>query len=492
MSKHTFSPCVSCTRFTYFAHLLLCLVFTTLPHISLAQGDLPNIGSPASAELSPAKEVELGRILITEVRRRLPISNDPELSQYVHALGTRIISGGLNSNFPFTFLLVLNPSVNAFALPGGIIAIHSGLLTLAQEESELASVLAHEIAHVTQRHIARNFENAKSFSVISALTLLGAILASVYNIDLGQAALMTSQAGIHQAKLAYSRSFEQEADRIGMHLLAGAGIDPNGMPIFFKRLHKHTQSNRGQIPEFLSSHPLTLDRMSESETRARQYSGPYTSNSLHFDYARARTLAISKNPIELIDYYREKSKSPNGLTDTEHYTYALALSRGGRHKQAFQHLEKIEVNPDNELTIKLASAQINIAMGQTGIARASLESLDKIYPGNLPVTYYLATSLIKEDQAQLALGKLDQLSSMYQKNPAIDKLKAKAASIAGMPWRSHESLGDYYAAHGQYGTAMEQIQLALRSPGIDSSSKARIQARKAQLRESRQRREEFK
>lgn len=492
MSKHPFSHCVLCTWFAYFAHLLLCLAFTTLPHISLAEANLPNIGSPASAELSPAKEVELGRILVTEVRRRLPISNDPELSQYIHALGTRITSGGLNSNFPFTFLLVINPSVNAFALPGGIVAINSGLLTLAQQESELASVFAHEIAHVTQRHIARNFENAKSFSVISALTLLGTILAAVYNIDLGQAALVTSQAGIHQAKLAYSRNFEQEADRIGMHLLAGAGIDPQGMPLFFKRLHKHTQLNRGQIPEFLSSHPLTLDRMGESETRARQYRGSYTSNSLHFDYARARTLAISKNPAELIDYYRGKNKSPTGLSDTERYTYALALSRGGKHKQGLQYLEKIAIHADNELTIKLASAQINIAMGQAGIASVSLESLDKIYPGNLPVTYYLATSLIKEDQAQLALEKLDQLSSMYQQNPAIDKLKAQAANKAGMPWRSHESLGDYYAAHGQYGTAMEQIQLALRSPGIDSSSKARIEARKVQLRESRQRREQFK
>ena len=492
MSIHLLNDRVFCIRLLFLTRLLLCLILASLTQNLLAEDKLPDIGGSANTELSPAKEAELGRILLTEVRRRLPISNDPELSQYIQALGTRITSGGLNSNFQFTFLLVINPSINAFALPGGIVVINSGLLTLAHQESELASVLAHEIAHVSQRHIARNFENDKSFSVISALTLLGSILAAVYNIDLGQAALMTSQAGIHQAKLAYSRSFELEADRLAMQLLVSSGIDPLGMSQFFKRLHKHTQLNRGKIPEFLSTHPLTLDRLSEAETRARQYRRPFTSNSSDFDYAKARTLALSKNSSSLIDYLREKSRSSVGLSDPERYTYALVLSREGKHKQALWHLGNIAIHADNELTIKLAEAQINIAMEQANVARASLESLDKIYPQNLPVTYYLATSLIKEDQARQALEQLDQLGHVYQQNPAIDKLKAKAADKAGIPWRSHESLGDYYAAHGQYGAAMEQIQLALRSHSIDSSSKARIEARKAQLISVKQQRDEFK
>ena len=467
------------------------MVMICLPQLLLAQSKLPDIGSPASAELSPAKEMELGRILIAEVRRRLPVSNDPELSQYIHALGTRITSGGLDSNLQYNFLLVINPSINAFALPGGIVAINSGLLTLAEQESELAGVMAHEIAHVSQRHIARRFENEKSFGVISALTLLGSILAAVYNVDLGQAALMGSQAGILQAKLAYSRSFEQEADRIALQLLVSAGIDPMGMPRFFYRMHKATQVNRGQIPEFLSSHPLTLDRLSETETRARQFRGLFPSNSSHFGFAKARVLALSKDSSNLVHLYRKKSKHSERLSDTERYTFALALSHQGNHRQALRHLGDIQTNSDNELTIELAKAQINIAMGKTGMARESLESLDKIYPKNIPVTYYLATSLIKEDQAHLALEKLDQLNK-EQLNPAIYKLKAKAANRAGLPWLSHESLGNYYAAHGQYGAAMEQIDLALHSHGIDSNSKARIEARKAQLTEIKQRQKQFK
>ena len=479
------------TRSTGRTGLGFCLLFMLLVPLSVANAHLPNIGGPASTELSPAKEIELGQVLLTEIRRRLPVSDDPELIQYVQALGTRITSGGLDSNFPFTFLLVEDPSINGFALPGGIIAINSGLLTLATQESELASVFAHEIAHVSQRHIARNFENAKSFNVVSALTFLGALLATVYNVDLGQAALMTSQAGLQQAQFAYSRSFEQEADRIGMQLMVSANIDPYGMPLFFKRLQKHTQLNRGRLPEFLRTHPLTLKRISESEARARQYQGTYAFNSTDFNYIRARTLALSKNPTELIDYYREKSRTPQGLSDTERYTYALALSRAGKHEQGLYHLERITVGTDNRLKVRLADAQIRLSMGQTGAARATLESLDRVYPGNLPVTYYLASSLIREDLAHQALDKLDRLGHGYLQHPVIDKIKARAASRAGMPWRSHESLGNFYAAHGQYNLAMEQIQLALQSPGIDPISKARIETLKIRLRLLEQQREQF-
>lgn len=485
----------TCSRRTYIKNkfcAFLCATLLNLPLTCFAESNLPDIGGPASADLSPAKEIELGRILIAEVRGHLPVSNDPELSQYVHSLGTRITSGGLNSDFPFTFLLISNPDVNAFALPGGIIAINSGLLILGQAESEVASVFAHEIAHVTQRHIARSFSNSKSLSIISALTLLGSILAAAYGSELGQAAIIASQAGIQDAQLAYSRSFEQEADRVGMQLLVSANIDPQGMPAFFERLNKHTQLNRGVVPEFLSSHPLTTNRISESKSLANNYRGTFTSNTINFNYARARTIAITSNPTQLIDHYRKKTKSTNDLSDTDNYTYAIALSRAGKDNLAIKRLEKIPVNADNELTIKLAKAQINIAAGKSEKAKRSLESLDQVYPYNISIVYYLATSLIEENQAQLALQKLDQLGINNQQNPAIDKLKAKAASKANMPWRSHESLGDFYAAHGQFGTAMEQIQLSLRSPGIDSNSKARIEAKKIQLRESRKKRDTFK
>jgi len=479
-------------RIKLLVYLVISTAMVLASGLSLANNNLPDIGGPASAELSISKEIELGQILLSQVRGHLPVTNDPELSQYIHSLGTRITSAGVNTNFPFTFLLVNNPDVNAFALPGGIVAINTGLLTLGDKESEVASVFAHEIAHITQRHIARNFANAKSFSVISALSLLGAIVAAAYGGgELGQAALITTTSGLQERQLAYTRSFEQEADRIGMQLLANAHIDPQGMPAFFEKLNKHTQLNRGRIPEFLSSHPLTTNRISESKTRANQYQGNYTKNTIHFDYAKARAIAITKNPAELIAFLGKKNRADENFSATDRYTYALSLSRSGKHAQGLQQLMKIPLAADNELTIKLAAAQIQIAGGQYVKAEESLRSLEQIYPNNPSIVYFLATALTENSNPQLALQKLDQLSSSHPENPIFDRLAARAASKANKPWRSHESLSDYYAAHGQYGTAMEQIQLSLRAPGIDTNSRARVEAKREQIRNARERRKNF-
>lgn len=481
------------TLLTRSAYLVATFLLVLITQTTIANNNLPDIGGPGSAELSISKEIELGEILIKEIRGNLPVSNDPELSQYIHSLGTRITTAGLNSNFPFTFILIHSSDVNAFALPGGIVAINTGLLTLGQKESEVASVFAHEIAHVTQRHIARNFANTKSFGIINAIALLGSIVAIAYGGgELGQAALITTQSSLQERQLAYTRSFEQEADRVGMQFLVKANIDPQGMPAFFERLNKHTQLNRGQIPEFLSSHPLTTNRISESKVRANQYSGSFTSNTLHFDYAKARAIALTSNPRQLSDHLRKKDDSSTPLSDTEAYAYALALSRSGKNQKALKVLNKISLNADNELTLKLAKAQIQIANAQYQKAEESLRTLEQIYPSNPSVIYYLATALIETDKAPLALQKINQLSNSKPENPAFLKLQAKAASKANLPWLSHESLSDYYAAHGQYGTAMEQIQLSLRSPGIDANSKARVKAKRTQLQDARKRRDNFK
>lgn len=459
-----------------------------------ANGDsnLPDIGGPDSIGLSIGKEIELGKILVAEIRRQLPIINDPELSQYMHSLGTRIISGGLNSDFPFTFLMVYDDAINAFALPGGIVVINTGLLILAEKESEVASVVSHEIAHVTQRHIARNFANAKSFSVLSALSLLGTILAAAYGGgEAATAAAITSQSALQEKQLAYSRSFEKEADRVGMKLMISANIDPQGMPDFFERMNRETQLNRGRIPEFLSSHPLTQSRVIESQDRASQYKGRYISNTIHFDYARARAIAISADPKQMVDFYGNQSKSKE-LNDTDRYIYAGVLSRVNKNKQAIRELNKINITVDNELTIKLALSQVYLANRQVDEAELLLSNLDKIYPNHLAVTYYYATALIDKNQAGLALQKLDKVNISEQFNPSIYKLKAKAASKAGLQWLSHESLSDYYAAHGQYWAALEQVQLSLRSPGIDANSTVRIEAKKKQIHELRRKRDEFR
>ena len=445
---------------------------------------LPDIGDPASELLSINQEAELGKILLAQINQRLPISTDPELRGYMQSLGTRLISGSLHSNFPYYFRLVFDNRINAFAMPGGIVAINSGLFLLSESESELASVVAHEISHVSQRHIARRFSRQKKLSVINAIALLGTVLASIYSSDAGSALAATTLGTLQASELAYSRAFEREADRIGMILLVNANLDPHGMPRFFDRLNNHSKVNQGKIPEFLSSHPLTLSRVSDSRIRADQYStGRYIENTVHFEYAKARALAISVDPNSLVKTYRTLIEER--ATNIRYYVYGIALSRLGRGKQSVRAFKQIKPNNNEEFTVSIALAQALIADGQIDEALEILQGLDQLYPANEAVIFYLAAALLEKKNPGLALKKLDTLSKDIAGNPAIERLRAKAADGAGKPWRSHESLSNYDLMHARYGTAMEHLLLALRQTGIDDHSKARIEAKKERLREFR-------
>lgn len=446
---------------------------------------LPDIGDPASEILSVNQEAELGKILLAQVNRALPISTDPELRYYIQSLGTRLISGGLNSDFPYYFRLVFNPQINAFALPGGIVAINSGLLLLSDTESELASVVAHEISHVSQRHIARRFSRQSNLSVVNAFALLATIIGGIYGTDVGLGLGSAALSAVQASELAYSRDFEREADRIGMQLLVNANLDPQGMPRFFEKLNAATQGSSGGVPEILRTHPLTISRISDSKNRAEQFSDrPYIENTIHFEYAKARTLAISIEPNILAKRYSKLLQQE--ANNINYYIYGIALSRLGRGKQAIAALQKIKPDDNEEFVVSIAMAQAHIANRQIDEALEILHHLDNLYPANEIVIFYLATALLEKNQAQQALKKLDQLRVDITGNPAIERLRAHAADKAGQPWRSHESLSDFNVMHALYNPAIEQLLIAKRQPGIDAHSKARIETKINRIQEFRE------
>ena len=446
--------------------------------------NLPNIGDPASEVLSIGQEAELGKVLLAQINRRLPISTDPELRNYMQSLGTRLISSSLNSNFPYYFRLVFDPRINAFAMPVGIIVINSGLLLLTSSESELASVVAHEIAHVSQRHIARRFSRQKRLSILNAIAMLGTVVAAIYSPDAATATAAATIGGMLNAEMAYSRDYEREADRIGMNLLANALLDPYGMPRFFDKLNNHSQINQDQPPEFLSSHPLTLSRISDSKTRAKQYKQrQYSESVVPYRYAHARAQAISSSPGKLITHYQKVIKEDPSNIDR--YIYALALSRAGNDRLALSQLNAIKTTRYEEFPVSIAIAQVNIAGGNSAEAITLLEYLERLYPYNEAVTLYLATALLEEKRPLEALNTLDNFGITFSSNPALERLRAQAAKLAGQPWRSHESLADYNLMHARYSKAIEHLILAERQPGIDQHSRERVKSKKIEIKEFR-------
>lgn len=241
--------------------------------IPCAAIELPDMGTSANTVLSQADEQKLGETFIRQLRRQLEVVDDAQINNYINALGHRLASYSNNPEQPFQFFVVKAPSINAFAVPGGFIGVHSGLILKTRSESELASVLAHEIAHVTQRHIARSIQASQrlSFPAMAALIVAGIIAGVAGAPQVGQAAITAAMAANVQMQINFTRTHEKEADRIGMQTLANAGFDPRDMPNFFDRLQAAMRYYDGGIPDFLRTHPVTTERIAEAQDRAEKY-----------------------------------------------------------------------------------------------------------------------------------------------------------------------------------------------------------------------------
>ena len=442
--------------------LILCLYCVPAhadPH------DLPNISDPSYATMSLAKEKKLGRIILAGVRSGLPIIKDIEIQSYLRHLGERILAHSKDQALDFHFLAVKSPAINAFASPGGVLAFNEGLILSAETESELSGVVAHEIAHVVHRHIARLQALTEGSSLVSTLSLIGALIAAAYNSEFAELVLFGGSALPIDRRLSYTRTFEYEADRFGMQMMAAARLDPAGMPAFFEKLQQ--QEGRNQQIEFLRTHPLTVSRLSEAQTRAAQYRGPFEKDSKTFHYARARLLALSKT-TKIPEHYDE---------DIENYYKALVFIERQLPRQAIEHLEKIPATQQG-IPVKLAFAHAYRTMGAWDKAIKVLSKLDSLHPGRAPIIYYLALCLLKDKQAQKALEKINAAALLHAYYPQFYQLGAQAAAQLERLGEYHEYLADYYAAEGYIEPALRQLDLAEKSDTLHQAMRFRIAAKR--------------
>ncbi|AGH44625.1 peptidase M48 Ste24p [Paraglaciecola psychrophila 170] len=269
------------------------------------KNELPEIGVVASSAISLDKEVLIGDALMRQLRGQAPIINDPLLDEYIQDIGNRLVAQADNVKFPYKFFILNSPDINAFAFFGGHIGIHTGLIFNARNESELASVLAHEVSHVTQRHIARSIEARQKSSPLQIASLLGSILVAVVNPEAGMAALSVSNAASAQSSINYTRQNEQEADRVGISILAEAGFDPNGASSFFSILAEKNRLKSTPLA-FLLTHPLPETRIADARTRAASFRPRDIPESINFHLAKTRILArYYANPKRNIEYFSD-------------------------------------------------------------------------------------------------------------------------------------------------------------------------------------------
>ncbi len=468
--------------------LLLHLAAGPAPAAAQTTGsELPDIGTPASQALSLADEYKIGLMIVRQLREAGQIIEDPEINEYLQSLGMRLASQAHEGAHRFTFFAVRDSAINAFALPGGFIGVNAGLVTATKNEAELAGVLAHEIAHVTQRHIARSIQNASRANLASAAAMLAAILIGATTgipSDAIVGGVTTAQGLAAQSQINYTRSNEAEADRVGIGILAAAGFDPVGMPEFFGTMQQRSGGAGRNIPDLLRSHPVTSERIAETRDRATRMPRSNTPDSTSYALIRDRLqLETLPEGAQLRELYPAARSADYPSTDAEQYGRALALAQAGSPEEAIAMLEALRDRRPDVTLYHTALGQAQLAAGQVDAARATLENAMRLFPRNVPVTVRYAEVLVRTGDAKRAHVVLLDLFNNVPPSAEQARFTAIAANAAGDVADSYYYMSEYHVISGDLTLAINQLKLAQAVPGINSVQRERFDARIRELQE---------
>jgi predicted Zn-dependent protease len=453
----------------------------------VSQDQLPEMGTAAQATLSLEDESRLGRMVMREIRESGALLEDPEVGEYIQSLGLRLSSLAQDGNRDFSFFTVRDPSINAFALPGGFVGIHSGLLLETRNESELAGVLAHEIAHVTQRHIARSIEAQSRTNLVSTAAVLAAILigAAGGSSDATMGAISAAQGMAQQARINFTRENEYEADRIGIGVLANAGFDPNAMPAFFDTMFRRTQLGPDRIPELLRTHPVTSARIAESKDRALQYPPVNVTDS--FSYAlikeRVRVLSMPRGTDSRGYYGAIATGNEPDLSLAQVYGQAVAQTYSGEANAAIPTLEHLRATYPQVMLFHTALGQAELAAGRVKDGLETLERAHELAPRNVPVTVRYGEALLQAGRPKKAHEVLLDLFNNVTPTQEQIRLTAKAANAAGDVADAYSYMAEYHLVGGDLLLAINQLELALSVPNITAQQRSKFVARLQEIRE---------
>ena len=467
----------------------LCLPFAQAQNV-----ELPDMGSSAGSVLSPEEESRYGARMLYELRRVDMVLEDALINDYVHALGYRLVALSERPEQEFTFFVVRSDDINAFAAPGGYVGINVGLMHTAESESEVAAVLAHEVAHVTQRHLVRAYESMQKATLPIALAMIGAILASRNaSGDGAEAAVIGGMGLLQQQAINFTRHNEYEADRVGIFTLAKAGFDPEAMAGFFARMGRATRSNSSvEVPEFLRTHPVTASRITEAKNRveAIRRNPPAVTesaaNEARFRLMRERAhVLISNEPAKLADSYRQQLRHADAARAASlRYGLALSLLRSGQAKAALSELDRLLLDAPNDLAFLIPRAEAQRLAGDAAGALAKLQALADFAPDHRAVQLAYADALnATGDQAngQKAMTVLRPILAKYGADPTTQATFARASELAGEEARALEAHAEVALYTGRPYDAMEQLKRLLERPGIDYYQRARVEARVEEL-----------
>ena len=445
--------------------LLSVITLSLLTRVNASTEDLkiPNLGESSTSLFSADYEYEIGRMWLRSFRGQAPLVNDPLLHSYLENLTFELAQHSDLQDRRIELVIVDNPSINAFAVPGGVMGVHNGLFLYAQTEDEFATVMAHEIAHLSQRHFSRRMELAAQQGPMQLAGLLaGILLAATVGTDAGLAAMTTAQGLAQDEQLRYSRSNEAEADRVGLRTLYEAGMDPYAAPQMFERMLAATRySSTNRVPEFMRTHPLSERRIADTRTRAMQYPKRIRPVSLDFQLMRARVEVHSApTPEEAVASFRAALQGQTRSTEATTYGLVLALTAAGRPNEAALSLDSIWSENTDRIEYVIADAEIDLARGNPQRAVATLEQRLELSPGNHPLTMAYADALHQAGSPHLAEATLIEQSRRVSNDPGLWYLLAEVQGLAGNIIGLHRSRAEYFIMINALDAAEKQLGYA--------------------------------
>ena len=426
--------------------------------------NLPNLGDRVSGVISLEQERMLGQGFLEQVYAQAPLINDPIIQEYTELLIYKLSETSQVKDRQFTIVLIDEKSLNAFAAPGGVIGVNGGLFLNAGNEAQLASVLGHELAHLSQRHFARNVLRGRDTNLASSLVMVSAIALAI--ISNNPTAFITGPAALQQQQLRYSRIFEREADRYGFNNLIAAGYDPAGMGQMFENMAKVRKLAGDNPPEFLLTHPITSSRVSDAFNAADQieFTGG-KKNTINFEFIKGRLKARynSLSPQAAVRYFKKLYEDTP--SNENKYAYISALQSNGQTDQALNTMNEILKKFPKNLILNTTKSEILLSGQRLSDAQKNIEQVLNISPGNYPASIMKAKVLSSKKEFIKAEEILRDLLISKNRDPGLwmqlSEVQRAGKNIVGY----HLSRGEYYTLIGDFDNALNQFQFALSLSG---------------------------
>jgi predicted Zn-dependent protease len=472
-----------------------CLVLTLMLAIGLrppaVAEELPTLGEAGAEDLTPLQERQLGEQIMVEVRQDPSYLPDPDSTEYLNRIGYELVAASPARHIDFEFFVIRDPMINAFALPGGFIAVHSGLILLAQSESELASVMAHEIGHVQQRHVARMIAKQKESMAIAIGSILLALLASRAGGDAAQAALAVGQGAAIQRQLSFSRDNEREADRVGFDTLVNSGYDPRAMEAFFTRMQNSTRIYESIAPAYLRTHPMTVERLSDIQGRLRSAHARLRNNSLDFELVRARLRLLqddtNQGAADAVLYFTDQIQHHTATSEVAAY-YGLAFAQLKLRQGRGALDSALTARRGTQAPSAILDKMVTEASFQGARDDSEREAALKLareatlrFPLSRLTAIEYAELLQRVGNHRQAIDYLRNQLALTHSDPRYFRMLAASHAALQEKTLQHQATAEMYVLQGAVPAAVEQLRLARSAADADFYTMSEVDARLRQL-----------